>query len=213
MKSVHYQKGDKWRSEANMNMDASGSNANGSLSAITLFDGADYWTVTMGMKMKLPPEQVGDQKTSDYWHAPPEGSTIIGDETVNGRDCWIVQYPENPMMKEAPRYWIDKEKFVFVRTVSELSGKEIRSDFSDFRTVKGDFEIPYHIDVYSGEDKTMTADVTKLEIGTGLSDELFDASKLAGGGMPGMGGGEIDIEQLMKQAEEMKKQYGGGEGE
>jgi hypothetical protein len=203
MHSIHYRKGELWRIEAEMNMGGSAGNA---LNTISLFDGEDHWSVAMGMKTKLPKGQIPAQSDANsYWNRPPEGSKIVGDETISGRDCWIIEYPENPIMKSPPRHWIDKDQFVFVRSVSILSGKPIRSEFSDFRTVNDDFEIPHHIEVFSGDDQTMTIDITKLEIGTGLSDELFNAETLEGSGMPDLQ--NMDLDALMKQAEEMRKKY------
>jgi outer membrane lipoprotein-sorting protein len=206
MNSIHYSKGVKWRMEADMNM---GESMGGAIHTVMLFDGENYWTLAMGMKTKLTKEQMQqqDQKTS-YWNEPPEDSKIIGEESVSGRDCWIVEYPSTPVMKSAPKYWIDKQRFVFVQTQTELSGEKIRAEYSDFRKVKDDYEIPHHIEMFSGDKQSMIADIKKIEIGAGLSDELFDPEKLGGAEMDIK---NIDLEQLMKQAEEMKKKYGGGE--
>jgi hypothetical protein len=144
-----------------------------------------------------------------YWSEPPAGSKISGEETVDARECWIVESPATSVVPSAPRTWIDKAEFVNVRSETVLSGKTIRTDFSDFRDVKGALEIPYHADVYSNDQKTMTAEITKLETNTGLSADLFDPAKLGTGpgtATPAMPG--IDVNAIMKQAEEMQKRYG-----
>jgi outer membrane lipoprotein-sorting protein len=212
MKSVRYQKGDKWRQEADMAMGGMGQGPGpgASFKSVTLFDGTDTWTLAMGMKTKLP-KDAGQSSSSSpvYWSEPPAGSKISGEETIDGHECWIVELPANPLMPSAPRMWIDKAKFVNVRSESVLSGKTMRTDFSDFRDVKGVLEIPYHSDVYSNDQKTMTAEITKLETNTGLSDGLFDPAKL-GVGPDGATTGTpaIDMGAIMKQAEEMQKRYG-----
>ncbi len=222
--SVHYMKGNKWRNEGTMDMqgmmkqnDMEGmppGMGGGNMEVVALFDGTDMWTLAMGMKMKMPKDQVpGNMSTPAYWQEPIAGSEIVGDESVNGRDCWIVLAPENSIMKTRPKTWIDKKHFVFVRSESELSDGIMRTDFSDFRTVEGDFVVPYHYEVSSEGRMSMSGGITSLETNSGLSDDLFDPEKLGGSGggesgMPGMG--DIDIDALMKQAEEMKKKYGGG---
>lgn len=210
MKSVRYQKGDKWRQEADMAMAGMAQGPGGAIKTVTLFDGTDTWTLAMGMKTKLPKDAAQNSSSSPtYWSEPPAGSKISGEETVGGRECWIVELPPNPLTPSAPRMWVDKAKFVNVRSESVLSGKTMRTDFSDFRDVKGALEIPYKADVYSNDQKTMTAEITKLETNTGLSDDLFDPSKLGAGpgtAAPAMPG--IDMNAIMKQAEEMQKRYG-----
>ncbi len=210
MKSVRYQKGDKWRQEADMAMGGMAQGPGGSIKTVTLFDGTDTWTLAMGMKTKLPKDATQNSASSPtYWSEPPAGSKIGGEETIDGRECWVVEMPANPLMASAPRTWVDKAKFVNVRSESLLSGKTMRTDFSDFRDVKGVLEIPYHSDVYSNDQKTMTAEITKLETNTGLSDGLFDPAKL-GVGPDGATTGTpaIDMNAIMKQAEEMQKRYG-----
>jgi outer membrane lipoprotein-sorting protein len=203
MSSTMYRKGDRWRNDAKMSAGGMSSASGQSFEATTLFDGKDVWSVTAGIKAKVPPGGVqGQSSVPAYWNEPVEGSKVVGEETVGGRACWIVQAPSvagAPAGIGAPKTWIDKKKFVHVQSEVLLSGKTVKSVFSDFRAVKGGFELPYVVDVFSDGQKTMTAKITKLETNTGLSDDLFDASKLGGGAT------SIDVDALMKQAEEMRK--------
>lgn len=211
MKSTMYRKGDRWRTEGTMSM-----GGQGGMDAVTLFDGKDVWSVAMGMKTKLPADQLQGQATASYWMEPAPGSKITGQDKVNGRDCWIVQGPDvpaNPQVDMQPTLtWIDKKNFIWVQTESKLSGKTVRTTFSDFRKVDG-YDIPYQIDVYSDGKLTMTSKIVKLETNRKLSDDLFDPAKLAGSEMPGMTPGttpgmpsQADMDAIMKQAEAMKKQ-------
>lgn len=212
MSSITYRKGDRWRTDASISAGGMSSASGQKFDATTLFDGKDVWSVTAGIKAKVPPGGAqGQSSVPAYWVEPVEGSKVVGEETVGGRACWIVQAPlpaGAPAGFGAPKTWIDKKKFAHVQSEVVLSGKTIRSVFSDFRAVKGAFEVPYLVDVFSDGAKTMTAKITKLETGTGLSDDLFDASKLGGSATT------IDVDALMKQAEEMRKkaeaQHGSG---
>lgn len=213
MKSTMYRKGDRWRNEGTMSM---GAGQGGTMDAITVFDGTDFWTVTMGMKMKVPADQAQGRGAPSYWTEPAPGSKVTGQDKVNGRDCWIVQgpdVPENPMAQTGPTLtWIDKKSFIWVQTETKLSGKTLRTTFSDFRKVEG-YDLPYQIDVYSDGKLTMTSKIVKLETNKKLSDDLFDPAKLPGGEMPGMTPGgqpgmpsQADMDAILKQAEAMKKQ-------
>lgn len=211
MKSTMYRKGDRWRTEGMMSM-----GGQGAMDTVTLFDGKDVWTVAMGMKTKLTAEQLQGQPMASYWTEPAPGSRITGQDTVNGRECWIVQGPDVPetaMTEMGPTLtWIDKKNFIWVQTETKMSGKTVRTTFSDFRKVDG-YDLPYRIDVFSDGKPTMVSRIVKLETNSKLSDDLFDPAKLAGSAMPGMtpgaapgAPGEVDIDALMKQAEAMKKQ-------
>jgi outer membrane lipoprotein-sorting protein len=98
------------------------------------------------------------------------------------------------------RAWIDKAAFVYVRTESQLSGRTVRTSFSDFRKVKG-FEIPYSAIVTSDGKVTMTTRITQVETGGRFPDDLFDPGKLPGA----QAGGGADLDAAMKRAEEMKR--------
>lgn len=219
--STHYMKGNKFRNEGQMNMAGMAKEEDmpampgGNLDFVILFDGTDYWTLTMGMKMKLPKDQMPGNagSTPSYWEEPIEGSTIAGDETVNGRDCWVVLSPqsEDEDKTGATKTWIDKKHFIFVRNEVKTSDDVLTTDFSDFRTVDGDFVVPYHYTVTSDHSVAMTGGITDLQTNSGLADDLFDPEQLGGGA--GMDLQNLDIDALMKQAEELKKKFGGNEAE
>jgi outer membrane lipoprotein-sorting protein len=202
MKSKTFMRGDKWRMEGKMSTGKSGE----SIETVTLFDGADLWTVAMGMKSKLPAGTMGQGMAPTFWSEPAEGAKLIGEETVHGRTCWKVQSTEAE--GRAPTVtWFDKASFVPVQTESKLSGKTLRTVFSDFREVKG-YPLPHLTETFSDGKKSMTAKILKVEANAKLADDLFDPEKLAGeGGM--------DMDAVMKQAEAMKKkmlEQQGGKG-
>ncbi len=210
MKSTLTRKGEKWRMEATMNMgggkmtmNGEEVDAGGGMETTVLFDGKDMWTSTMGMKMKMPQDKAMEQMSfTQYWNEPPAGSSLTGEESVNGRNCYVVIYPENDVTEAPSKMWIDKEWYVNVRSESHLSGKVIKTDFSDFKAVSDGYMIPHKAVVYSGDQKTMDVTITKVEVNQGVEESLFDAASLGGSAM------DMDIEKLMKQAEEMQKQYG-----
>jgi hypothetical protein len=209
MSSVLRQKGKKWRVDGQMDAGAmggaKGAAAGNTIETTMLYDGESLWSFALGIKAKVPGSMAGPSGAAPvHWQEPAAGSTVVGEETVSGRACWVVEGPAAP---NAPagggvKTWIDKKAFVHVQTEAHLSGKTVRTVFSDFRTMEGEFVVPYQAEVFSDGVKTMTSRVTKLEHGVGLSDDLFDPEKL--GGSQGAGT-TVDVQKLLRQAEEMQK--------
>jgi outer membrane lipoprotein-sorting protein len=149
----------------------------------------------MGMKSKLPPGTINPGGAQSFWNEPPAGAEVIGDETVSGRACWKV---ENKKASGGPQVtWYDKKTFIPVQIEAKASGKKVRTVFSDYRAVKG-YEVPHLTEMFSDGKKTVTSKIKKIETNAKLADALFDAEQLEGG--EGM-----NMEALMKQAEEMKQ--------
>lgn len=209
MTSKMIRKGDKWRMDATMNVGAGQVTMNGEavqgaggMETTVLFDGQDTWTSVMGMKMKMPKDQAEEQLSfSQYWNEPPAGSEVTGEETVNGRACYVVKYPEIAQTDGETTTWIDKEYFVNVKSETHLSGKTIKTLFNDFKPVADGYMIPYKAEVFSDDQKTVDVNITNVEINKGVDASLFDAASLSGGEM------NMDIQKMMKQAEEMQKKY------
>jgi outer membrane lipoprotein-sorting protein len=199
MSMTMHRKGDKWRNEAQIGDGAE------SMNMTTLFDGTDYWSVMMGMKTKLPKGEMDSKgMAEDYWKDIPDSAKMVGEETLNGRDCWIVEWNED---QEPMRTWIAKDDLMHVQTITQSGGKTTKIINSDFRKVHKDFMIPYVTEVYSGDKLIMTSIIREFTSNTGLADELFDPEKLGGSEMNMQ---NLDLEKMMKQAEEMQKKQGEG---
>ncbi|MEA1939887.1 MAG: hypothetical protein U9N03_04390, partial [Candidatus Caldatribacteriota bacterium] len=83
--------------------------------------------------------------------------------------------------RESPykRIWVDKDKLFLVQAEGDSSdGNKVRTTFSDFRKVKGSWELPYAIEVFINGEQTMTVLTKSLKINQGLSDDLFDIDKV-----------------------------------
>ncbi|MBU1919605.1 outer membrane lipoprotein-sorting protein [bacterium] len=203
MSMTMYRKGDKWRNEALIGGEEG-------FTATTIFDGTDVWSMTMGMKTKLPKDQTEMTGMAEaYWKDIPDNAKMLGEENLNGRDCWIVEWNEDPESAEPVKTWIDKKDFMHVQTLSQRSGKTTKIVNSDFRKVKGEFMIPYLTEVYSDDKLVMTSTINEFTFNTGLSDDLFNPELLGGSEMDMQ---NLDLDAIMKQAEEMKKKFGGEGG-
>lgn len=198
MKTTTYVKGTRWRSNAVMQ----GGDDSPSIEMVSMFDGEDLWTVVMGMKQKQPRGTIGQTGQGGMWNEFPDDAKLVGEDQVGGRATWKVQYePEKggPKGSQGPvLVWVDKSTFVPIQLEAKSSGKPMRMVMSDFRKVKG-YDYPYLTELFADGQKSMTLKVVKLETNKGVSDDLFDPEKLAGG--EGM-----DMNAMMKKAMEMQKQ-------
>ena len=203
MSMIMYRKGDKWRNEATIG------EGEESMTITTLFDGTDGWSLMMGMRTKLPKEELNVKGAAEpVWEEIPENAKIVGEENLNGRDCWIVEWNEDQDKPEPVRTWFAKDDFMLLQIISQSGGKTTKMVNSDFRKVKGDFMIPYLTEIYSADKLVMTSTIKEFTYNTNISDDLFDPEKLGGSDMDMQ---NLDLEKLMKQAEEMQKQQGKGE--
>ena len=114
----------------------------------------------------------------------------MGSEKVNGRDCFVVEVEEK---EEFPftRLWLDKKNLTMVKGESQAStgGKAVVL-YSDFRKIKGDWEMAYKTQFFEDSRLVYTSVVKSLEINKGLSDDLFDPDKVEVKGP--------DMEEMMK---------------
>jgi outer membrane lipoprotein-sorting protein len=199
MTATTYVKGNRWRSDAKMKGSRKGQDME--MDVTSLFDGTDMWSVTMGMKHKLPKGTMG-QGPQGLWNEIPENAKLLGAEQVSGRAAWKLQYEA---AKGAPKssegvttLWLDKSTYMPIQMEMDSFGKPVRMVMSDFRKVKG-YDIAHLTEMFTDGKKSMTMKVLKLETNKGLSDDLFDPDQLAGG--EGM-----DMNDMMKKAMEMQKQ-------
>lgn len=208
IQSTMIRKGELWRMDATIGMGSGEASVNGetkkldnmSMETTVLYDGKDVWTSVMGMKMKVPKEQAMEQISfTQYWNEPPAGSTVLGEETVNGRACYVIEHPKNEFIEHPTKMWIDKEYFVNVQSEAYASGKLIKSVFGDFKAIEGEYVIPHTASVTSDGAKTFDMVITKIEVNKGVDASMFDSAKLGGGAM------DLDLQKMMKQAEEMQK--------
>lgn len=194
--------GELWRMDATISMGGEDAKQGQGMSmeTVVLYDGKEVWTSVMGMKMKTPKDQAMEKMSfAQYWDEPPVGSTVLGEETVNGRDCYVVEHPKNEFVEHPVKMWIDKEYFVNVQSETYASGKLMKTVFSDFKPADGDYVIPYKSEVFSDGTKMVDVTITKVLVNKGVDTAMFDASKLDGGSM------DLDLQKLMKEAGKMKQ--------
>ena len=197
--------GELWRMDATISMGGEDAKPGQGMTmeTVVLYDGKEVWTSVLGMKMKTPKDQAMEKMSfAQYGDELPVGSTVLGEETVNGRDCYLVEHPKSEFVEHPVKMWIDKEYFVNVQSETYASGKLMKTVFSDFKPVEGDYVIPYKSEVFSDGTKMVDVTITKVLVNKGVDTALFDASKLEGGSM------DLDLQKLMKEAGKMKQSQG-----
>ncbi len=152
------------------------------MKTIVIMDGADVWMINpMTGKMQLPSRDAaryrGQWLCSDYI---PQSAEVVGSEAVGGQDCYVIV--DKDQNTSIAKLWIDKKSYHLLK----LEGKPeegqpaMTAVFTDFRKIEGAREIPYVTKVMLGPDVATTVTITSVTVNKGLSDELFDASKIEG---------------------------------
>lgn len=144
---------------------------------ILIHDGRDTWMITSLGKRRLSAEESKNiQLEGNWWNLMTEKAKIVGTESLNGRECYIIGLKEGN--SPITRMWIDKKDLVLIKAKG-ISGKDkiLIWEYSDFREVDRDWKIPYKTEIYLNNEIVSTVLTEYIEINKGLPDELFDPNK------------------------------------
>lgn len=178
-------KGEKSRSETLIQIPETAGmpEGKGSILVIAIFDGQDTWMISpFTGKTKLTIEQAEEQMYyqtgMNWWKFISNKTKYVGTEKVNDIECYLF---ELEIERKSPykRIWVDKDRLFLIQAKGKnSSGDNIRTIFSDFRKVKGNWEFPYKVEAFINEKLMITVLVRSFEINQGLSDDLFDVNKI-----------------------------------
>jgi len=180
-----FTKGEKSRSEIVMQFpEATGMpEGMGSMQTILIFDGQDTWMISsFAGKKKLTNEQAEEQMQyqtgMNWWRSISDKAKYIGMERINNRECYVLEIEaEGDSLYN--KIWVDKNNLFLVQTENKSdSGETMRMIFSDFRKIKGEWELAYKTEGFMNEVPMMTILLKSFETNQGLSDDLFDADKV-----------------------------------
>ena len=175
----------------------------GEMKTIIIYDGKDTWMISSftGKKKKLSGEvEKQYQRERNWWKLISEKAKIAGTEKVGKRDCYVVEIQE----EEYPftKLWLDKTNLVLIKGESKgTEGETILLICSDFKKIKGGWEMPYKTEIYADGELMSTSLVKSLKINKGLSDDLFDPKKVKIK-RKGYGMREIMKEMMLEEAED-----------
>lgn len=195
-----YTKGDKFRLETSVKLEGLGEQFGGAKSYM-IKDGDDIWSISPYTgKQKIDPSQIDVSKTEqNWWSFLPEKGEVKGIETINGVDCYMVDFLDNEetMFTSA---WIDKKNLLMIRAeIIDPMGEISILMQSDFRKIYGDFKWPYKTEMYKDARLFMKMTVKKLTVNSGLPDSLFDPDNIK------IENKSFDMEQIMKMMQQQKK--------
>jgi len=178
-------KGEKSRSETLIQIPETAGMPEGMgiMLVIAIFDGQDTWMISpFTGKTKLTTEQAEEQMYyqtgMNWWKFISNKTKYVGTEKVNDIECYLF---ELEIERKSPykRIWVDKDRLFLIQAEGKnSSGDNIRTIFSDFRKVKGNWEFPYKVEAFINEKLMITVLVKSFEMNQGLSDELFDVDKV-----------------------------------
>jgi len=198
--ATYYSRGARWRADATIRNPEKPEG----FPFTVLFDGQQTWAQLLGMKMDIEPSDVNDRMRGyAYWNEPDAGSKVAGEETINGRACWLIETPlkESDGTKVTMKSWYDKERFVLVQSESTYDKKPVRMEFSDFRDVAGGYVIPHAMRAVQNDVQLVEARITETAHGEAVSSALLDASSLEGADFP-------DMAELMRTFQIFGKAFG-----
>ena len=151
----------------------------GEMKTIIIYDGKDTWMISSftGKKKLSGKDEKQYQRERNWWKSISEKAKLLGTEKVGKRVCYVVEIKD----KEYPftKLWLDKRNLVLIKNESKgTEGERILLIHSDFRKIKGDWEMPYKTEMYADGELMATSLVKSIKINKGLSDDLFDPDKV-----------------------------------
>ena len=158
------------------------------MTTTVLFDGKETWIVSpFAGKRRLEGDEAKAHSPQLSWTENLEGRLVLlGQEKVAGRDAWVIEVKEDKKATSPEAFskvWIDASDHWMLKAESKTPKGTAQSRLSDFRKVHGDFSMPFLHEVFVNgvlQSKLVTKSV---KTNSGLSDDLFDASKLESQGM------------------------------
>jgi len=171
-----FRKGEKFRTDTTMNMPG----GVGEMQTIIIFDGKDTWVISsfLGKKKVSGEEEKQYSMNRNWWEWIPEKAKIVGSEKVSKRKCYVVEIYDQ---KDSPltKMWLDEKALMLVKGEGTgAQGKTATWLNSDFKKIKGDWEIPYKTEMYVDGEIMSTSTVKSVKINEGLSDDLFNPNEV-----------------------------------
>lgn len=177
-----YYKEPKFRMDSKVNMGQSGA-----MTTTIVFDGDEMWMVSpMGTHKLGDKDQVkyDRDKSWRWWSYLTENGTVTSSETVDGHDCWVIEFPQadekakNQARPHFSKLWLAKDVLVQVKAeVLTEKKKKAVIVYSDIKPAIGKMEMPYKTETFVDGKLASTAVIRSVEYNKNLPDELFSAAK------------------------------------
>jgi len=184
-------KGDKVRADTRVSMPKGIESQIGIKDTVTtaVYTPDKAWMIVPPLgKVEIPAEKRSShQLHSSWWEEYTKDSKVVGQEVVDGVDCYLLEKTDRSSEFLYKKIWVDKENFVIVKSEhQEKSGIVFTTKASDIRPVYEDVYMPYRIDIYNGDKLFSEVIIKEIDINAGIPDSTFDADAIAGD-LPSMG--------------------------
>ncbi len=162
-----------------------------SLRTVVIDDGHQTWMINpFTGKQKLDEAEAARQELPhDCWGFTPANSRITGEAMAQGRPCYLVELDRDSVTHTL---WLDKESLLVREGNSRDGASEVRWVLSDFRPVTPDYQHPYKVEMFDGDQLLSTMTVRSVTVDSQLADGLFNADSVQ---TPA-----LDMQELMRRA-------------
>jgi len=177
-------KGNKYRIETKGGIPGGAAGAQmPDMKTVVVFDGKETWmTNPMTGKKKLTGAEAKEKSPEGHWTDSLKGRlSLLGKEMVGDRNAWVFDVKQDDNSKEQSalsKLWVDTKNYWMLKAITKTAGTVMESQMSDFRKVKGDYSMPFKQKIFADGVLQATSLIKSIKTNTGLSDDLFDASKL-----------------------------------
>ena len=204
-KNKVYRKGKKYRIETSIPTpsDAETTGKMKQMKTIFIFDGRNEWVISPFMgKKKIPPKEQKNYQIGTNWYDQlPTKAKITGSEKIGKHNCYVIEFKPNDSFSFT-KIWIEKKNLLLIKAQGQEKKERVLSIInSDFKKIKGIWEMPYKTNVYYDKQLMSTLVVQSLKLNQELSNDLFDPDKVTtkGSSMPNMPNMQEMMQQMMQQ--------------
>lgn len=173
LRSTIYKKSDKFRVENSCEF------AGAITEETIIYDGRDYWKIGSGLKQKINRDEMLEKNKTialqkNWWEIISEESRLeqADDEVTN---CYIILSDNN---NETYRCWVNRDNLLLEKIEIMFSEDDsIIIVYGGFESVVDGHEMATKIELYRNGILDSRISIKKIDINTGVSDELFDPDR------------------------------------
>jgi outer membrane lipoprotein-sorting protein len=145
--------------------------------SVTIDDGAGVWIYSKVTGLKKDEKR---KPASGQWIAwPPSlmenGKIVDPSQTIEGRECVVAEYTFGTNHATA---WIDRQSFHIIKNVATFKDVKRVMTMTDLREIAKGYYWPFGMTMTWADRTIINVTVSSITVNTGLSDTLFDVSKL-----------------------------------
>ncbi|MDI6850400.1 MAG: outer membrane lipoprotein-sorting protein [bacterium] len=146
--------------------------------AIIVFDSLEYWMISPVIgKRKISSSEAKIYGEEERWWEEAKQPNIVGDENLNGRDCFVIEYKDENGNKTY-RLWVEKKEYLLLKSETTEKKNKFTNIYSDFREVYDDLKMPFKIETYKNGKLVSTITFKEIKVNQNLSDDLFNIDKI-----------------------------------